>query len=144
MQKTHNKEKFELYVDMSKVNSSMELDSGIEVARFTRGPLVATLEIRGEVKVDYKGNRYRCASQMPPELIAMFHDWKEGYEKKVDVDMNNWPEVFIWLRKGKKLEWTGYSDVADAEGLPPEEIQALLAEYLDYYEKNALKQLKSA
>ena len=144
MQKTHNKEKFDLYVDMSKVNSSMELDSGIEVARLTRGPLVATLEIRGEVKVDYKGNRYRCASQMPDELIAMFHDWKDGYEKTVDVDMNNWPEVFIWTRRGKKLVWTGYSDVADAEGLPPEEIQALLAEYLDYYEKNALKQLKSA
>ncbi len=144
MKKNISKEKFELFVDMSRINNSMELDSGVEVARLTRGPLVATLEIRGEVKVDYDGCRYRCASQMPDELIAMFHDWKEGYEKKVDVDMNNWPEIFIWTRRGKKLVWTGYSDVADAEGASPEEIQALLAEYLDYYEKDALKQLKSA
>lgn len=126
---------FKLYVDMTNINNSMVLDSGTEVARMTRkmpnGTIyVATLEIRGDVKVDYDGCRYRCASNMPKELLYMLNNWDEKYASDVDVDMNNWPEVFLWTFENGKLVWTGYSDVADAEGMNEEEIKNMLSEYI--------------
>lgn len=126
---------FESYVDMTGINNSMELDSGIEVARHTRttpkGILVATLEIRGDVRVYYKDGTYRCASQMPEELLAMFHDWKPEYSESVNVVNNNWPEVFLWTKEDDKLVWTGESEVADAEGMTAAEIERLLSDYID-------------
>lgn len=126
---------FQSYVDMTDINNSMELDSGIEVARLTRttqkGVLVATLEIRGDVRVYYKDGTYRCASQMPEELLAMLHDWKPEYSESVNVVNNNWPEVFLWTKEGDELVWTGESDVADAEGMTAAEIERLLSDYID-------------
>lgn len=119
---------------MTKINNSMELDSGTEIARLSletpNGTIVATLEIRGDVRVYYKDETYRCSSQMPEELVEMFHDWKDEYNSVVNVVNNNWPEVFLWKKEDDKLIWTGNSDVADAEGMTDEEIETLLTEYI--------------
>ena len=119
---------------MTKINNSMEMDSGIEIARLTletpKGTLVATLEIRGDVRVYYKDETYKCASQMPDELIKMFHDGTTDENKDVSIVDNNWPEVFLWTKEGNELIWTGYSDVADAEGMTEVEIESLLTDYI--------------
>lgn len=110
----------------------MELDSGQEVARLEKGKYVVTLEVRGTVRVCYKDNIYRCASNMPEELIQMFHDWKPEYEEIVSCDMNNWFEVFLWEKdKDGKLHWLGISDVCDVENEDEEALRTSLEDYLD-------------
>lgn len=123
---------FNSYIDLSDVNSSMELDSGQEVARLEKGKYVVTLEVRGDVKVQYRDCTYRCASNMPEELIQMFHEWKPEYEKVVNCVMNNWFELFLW-EKGEDgmLHWSGISDVCDAENEDKESIRKSLEEYLE-------------
>lgn len=127
-----DKPKFESYIDLRDINDSMELDSGREIARLEKGKYVVTLEVRGEVRVCYKDSIYTCASDMPKELLQMFHDWKPEYEEIVDCRMNNWFEVFLW-KKGKdgELYWRGISDICDAENEDEESIRKSLEEYLD-------------
>lgn len=123
---------FNSYIDLSDVNNSMELDSGQEVARFEKGKYVVTLEVRGDVKVQYRDCTYRCASNMPEELIQMFHDWKPKYEEVADCIMNNWFEIFLWEKdENGMLHWSGISDVCDAENEDEESIRKSLEEYLD-------------
>lgn len=128
------KSTFELYVDMQNINNSIVLDSGTEVAKMTKktpnGTLVATLEIRGDVRVDYHKCRYRCASNMPKELIDMLNNWEDKYASIVNVNMNNWLEVFLWTLEGNELIWTGDSDVVNAEGMTEKEIKNMLSEYM--------------
>ena len=123
---------FENYIDLSNVNNSMELDSGQEVARFEKGNYAVTLEVRGDVKGQYKDWTYKHASSMPEELIRMFHNWKPEYEEIVNCYMNNWFEIFLW-KKGKDgmLHWLGISDVCDIENEDEASIRKSLEEYLD-------------
>lgn len=123
---------FHHYIDLSNINDSMELDSGQEIARLEKGEYVVTLEVHGSVRVLYKDNIYKCASQMPEELIQMFHNWKPEYEDIVDCGMNNWFEMFLW-EKGEdgELKWLGVSDVCDAEKSDAATLRKDLEEYLD-------------
>lgn len=128
-------DKFESYVDMTNVHSTMILDSGIEVARLTRetksGTFIVTLEVRGDAKVYYENCCYKNAGRMPDELKEMLNNWKEEYSEKVDIDMNNWPEIFFWKKEKDKLVWSGESEVVDAEGYSEEYIKSILVDYMD-------------
>lgn len=68
---------------------------------------------------------------MPKELLGMLHDWKDEYSDIVEIDNNNWPEVFLWIKENDELVWTGDSEVADAEGMSGEEIETMLREYIE-------------
>lgn len=120
---------YKCYIDLTDINDSMELDSRQIVAELTDGEYSASLEVNGEVRVTYNGTTYKCASQMPEELIKMFHNG--NFYKDVYVDMNNWFEVFI----DKNGKWTGYSDVCDCEGMNPTEIEGFLKDCIDVYIK---------
>lgn len=124
-------QKFTSFKDMTKVKSSMELDSGVKICQLDWGPFVATIEVSGLVDVTYQGNVYRQASKMPKKLRDMFHNWKYEYTQTVDIDSNNWFEVFLYYKDGKKLQWTGHSDVVDAEGLDDKMLKRILVEYID-------------
>ena len=123
---------FHHHVDISNINNFMELDSAQEIARLEKCKYVVTLEVRGDVRVCYKDSIYKCASNMPEELIQMFHDWQPEYEEIVDVGMNNWFEVFLWEKdKDGKLYWLGISDVCDVENEDAEDLRSSLEDYLD-------------
>lgn len=120
-------------VDLSGINTSMELDSGQELARLYDGDLCATLKVVGDVVVFYKDEIYKTPSQFPEELMKLFHDGKADNKHGVDTAFNNWFEVFVWKvvkdNKGNdKLDFAGLCDVVDAEGNTPDEIRGLLAD----------------
>ena len=127
--------KFESYIDMTKYNDSLELESGQEVARLEDGlrNLVVTVEVRGEVRIEYKGTTYSTASSMPKRLLQLIHDGKADSKHGVYIEDNNWFEVFVWDNKNNVLEWTGYSDVVDIEGNNEEQMKAFLTDCLDIY-----------
>ena len=127
------KDEFQSNIDLTNINSSMELESGQEIARLRRGDRMVTIEVRGEVRVVYKKQTYKSVSQMPEELIQMFRNGKAFNSKKVFVDMNNWFEVFTWTLQDGKLVWTGNSDVADVENNTPEQMRAFLTDVMNDY-----------
>ena len=129
-------ERYEYYVDLTDINDSMELNSNQEIASYEKDGFVVTLEVRGAVRVVYKNNVYKDASQMPEELIRIFHDGKVLDNEDLYVDDNNWFETFFWERNGNSLEWTRLSDVVDAENSSPEDIREFLKDCFNEYRIN--------
>lgn len=65
------------------------------------------LMIRGEVRVDYKGVRYRTPSEFPNELKEIIKNdphWTAGSDE-LYVDMNNWFE-YIYDCSCDDCEWS--------------------------------------
>lgn len=120
-------------VDLSDINTSMELDSGQELARLYDGDLCATLEVVGDVRVIYKDEIYKTPSRFPEDLMKLFHDGKANSEHGVEIAFNNWFELYVWKvmkddKGNEKLDFAGLSDVVDAERNTPGEICGLLAD----------------
>ena len=110
-------------INMKQINDSMELDSGTTIATLTitrddNSSFKIYLEVRGEVRVRYKGSIYTCASQMPEPLLKLFH---AGCLRDVEVIDNNWFEVFL-----EDSEGVIGSDFVDAENLDPFELLSLM------------------
>lgn len=120
-------------VDLSDINTSMELDSAQELARLYDGDMFATLDVRGDVRVNYEGKLYKTPSRFPEKLKKLFHDGKADSKHGVEIAYNNWFELFVWKivkddKGNEKLDFTGLSNVVDAEGMTPDEIREMLAE----------------
>lgn len=120
-------------VDLSNINTSMELDSGQELARLYDGDLCATLKVVGDVRVIYEDEIYKAPSQFPEELMKLFHDGKADKNHGVEIAFNNWFEVFVWKvwkddKGNEKLDFAGLSDTVDVERNTPGEICGLLAD----------------
>lgn len=85
------------------VNDSMELDSGQVVADLEVDDLLVEIRVEGYVRVVFDDQTYKAASQMPEELIDLFHNGGEEYEKAVEsgrlyIDDNNWFESFVYYK----------------------------------------------
>lgn len=127
---------FTANINLENINDSMELDSGQVVAQLkmkdeeSGKDITVTLEVQGHVKVYYKDGMYKCASQMPEELIKLFHD---GYESETEHDLsvieNNWFEIYI-----EEPDQCLHSDVAYPEGMNRFELLAMMIDvYKDYF-----------
>ena len=89
---------------------SMCYDSGTIMAECDIDDYKISIEVRGEVNVEYKGETYRHASDMPKELLEGFRD--ESYSQDtflglvddLHIYQNNWHEVFIYNNKGEFLD----------------------------------------
>ncbi len=118
---------FKSTVDLTGINDSMELNSNTTCASLTGTLRDGTkfgvhLEVQGYVSVIYKGQFYSCASDMPEELIKLFHEG--GYypeDEDLTVNENNWFEIFI-----KENGRTVRSDLIDASGMDEVEVLDLL------------------
>lgn len=87
-------------INLLLIGDSMALDSGQEVARLDIKDgdehTVLSVEVRGEVKVNYKGRHYTHASEMPEELIKLFNeDGYSPFSEEMEVVDNNWFEIYI-------------------------------------------------
>lgn len=121
---------FDCYEDLSDVNDSMELESGQIIAELNRLYHRVELRVVGDVRVVYKDEVYKSVSQMPDELVQLFH-WEKAWENEdVYIDDNNWFEVLIYKDSGL---WTGYGEVVECEGMSPADIECLLNDCLYEY-----------
>lgn len=82
------------------VSDSMQLDSGSEVCSLTAESdgRVYGIDVitHGEVRVRYKGDIYRHASQMPEDLLGYLGGKRDTVkDSDVDVIENNWFEQVI-------------------------------------------------
>lgn len=121
-------------INLLLVNDSMELDSGQEVANLVikekNGPKVTiAVEVQGSVKVYYKDGMYKCASQMPDELLKLFHEG--GYSpdnEDLNVVENNWFEIYV---TEENICMT--TDVIDVANCSEAEILSIMLEFYLHY-----------
>lgn len=84
------------------VSDSMQLDSGQEVcsiAAICQGHTYGiSIIVHGQVRVNYKGDTFRHASQMPRELLDYFGGNRDSVrDNDVDIVENNWFEMVIYV-----------------------------------------------
>lgn len=113
------------YVDVEKINSSMQLDSSTVVAAIQHnGKEIASIDVYGEVDIAYRGKTYHSASEYSEDLKGLMEIDPYWFEN---------PDVFI--NHENRFEFsTEYSDTliaVDAEHLTRKEIYTLLAECLE-------------
>ena len=139
------------------VNDSMELESGQSVAELNvKDEVLIDLRVEGDVRVVFEDQVYKCSSQMPDELIDLFHKGGDEYQNALEsgrlyIDDNNWFEVFVYTKnpnyKGNESEpkwiWTGISDVVDGGWDNPAEVFSFLLDCYDEYIKDNEEQKKT-
>jgi len=131
-------EKLQIFVPLTELKDSMLLDSGQEVATLKYRGYDISIRVCGEVRVDYKDDRYACASEMPDELLAKFRDASAYDDPDVNIIDNNWFEVFI----DKDGVWTGRSDVTDLDEDTEEGLASGLKDMVDEYIQDRLDDAK--
>lgn len=121
---------FGIYKDLDRVNAnSLLIDSGEEVAFLQVGNIYLSLMCYGEVRVNYKEDTFRCASDYPQIVTDYFLDkiedkqLLERLDDEIWVGDNNWFQDEIFIVKDEKTgelesieEINGYADTFDIEG----------------------------
>lgn len=127
---------FESFIDLSNINTSMELDSTQSVAELTDKNFMLEIRVCGEVKVYFDDDIFKCASQMPDELLQLFHEGKAYEDERVGVVDNNWFEAFLYEKDGDGWVWTGSSDVVDCEGMTNDRLKEMMQEIIAEWTSN--------
>ena len=100
-----------------------------------------TLEVRGEIGVDFNGVRYRHPSEFPPalrELIETTPGWWD-IEDNVYIDMNNWFEYMYTLKDDVYQYTDGMLCEWDISQGTPEDIKKEMIEICEFVAKEELK-----
>lgn len=121
------------FVDLENIPDSMLLESDQVIAEYHNNEdnVHLSLEVRGEVKVDYKDQLYCGADEFPEELKSIirngYYDEDGMHHTYMDhpdicVLNNNWFELFEMDDKDK---CTGRTWLVDAENYTPADIDSL-------------------
>lgn len=108
------------HIDFNTLVDSMQLDSGITVAKLIVDGYIITIETCGDVRVLYNedpngdardGQSYRTPSDFPEGLMKYFSHEVNYAErpKNIYVDMNNWFELFV--EKDGQFLWSDYVEL---------------------------------
>lgn len=120
--------KFEQFKNIEDIVDSLQLDSGTVIARLTLDDgSSATLEVRGEVRVEFDGDIYYEPSDFPQELQDIIAEGKAYDDDRVRVGDNNWFELYYEKDKDCEPE----ADCVDVEGLSAAEIYEVMANYVN-------------
>lgn len=91
-----------LHPEWQTMGDSMCYDSGTEVLNAKLQVKEYSIDVRivaqGHVRVYYKDNVYKCASQFPQELLELFKNGSAATE--CDLIENNWWEVLYEINDG--------------------------------------------
>lgn len=93
------------------ITDSLLLDSCKEYASLKCGHITASLQVRGDVRVVFRGEAYRTPSEFPEELKAIIRGgaYDGSHEDELFIDDNNWFEVFV-VKDGSNV----FSDIAES------------------------------
>lgn len=102
---------FRQYVQMNNIISSLQLDSGVEIAELSDDRFRITIEVIGEVRLLWSPNpktaprqAYATPSQFPAELKEIIANELEGKETNTPiVEDSNWFEIVIEDKRDKNI-----------------------------------------
>ena len=126
-----NEPLFIQYIDMQNIVNSMQLDSGLTIAKLENKRYCVSLEVNGDVRVlwtpDPNGTptqAYAWPSKFPPELAEVFAKDMYTYGmENIQIEDSNWFEIFI---EDKKEHNIIDSIVVGPEQMTPAEVKMLL------------------
>lgn len=116
---------FTMNKELGKLPDSMCLDSGTSICRYQDGKDKVEIEVRSCVTVYFKGEIFRYYSDMPKELQELFSNGKAYDDERVDINENNWYEVFF--------NYDQDYDVADVEGYTTKELEGYCKECMELF-----------
>lgn len=133
-----NEPLFIQYIDMQNIVNSMQLDSGLTIAKLENKRYCVSLEVNGDVRVlwtpDPNGTptqAYAWPSKFPPELAEVFAKDMDTYGmENIQIEDSNWFEIFI---EDKKEHNIIDSIVVGPEQMTPAEVKMLLLNTWDEY-----------
>lgn len=116
--------------DFFSLRDSMCYDSGLKAleAKITTNndEYKVVIETQGHVRFIYKGDVYKCASQMPDELIQKFYEGTAYDNDDTYCDENNWWEVEVY-KNGDYVDWLGgFMDFSPCDFKDEEDIKQYL------------------
>lgn len=126
-----NEPLFIQYIDMQNIVNSMQLDSGLIIAKLENKRYRVFLEVNGDVRVlwtpDPDGTptqAYAWPSKFPPELAEVFAKNMDTYGiENIQIEDSNWFEIFI---EDKREHNIIDSIVVGPEQMTPVEVKMLL------------------
>lgn len=133
--------------DMTKIKDSMQIDSGETICSLKIGNTEVTIEVRGDVRVEYNGKDgsydvFRCPSEFPKFVKVGLT--KEGSpflygNPELTVWGNNWFEAFISV-DGEYLPST---TLVDVEGYTKKELFDTMKDFYLEYIKDLIENISS-
>ena len=117
---------FEVFNSVENIPSSLLLDSGTEICSLKGNGYDLRIEVKGEVRVTYKGVTYRTPSEFPEELKKIIRENPFDIEANGDVYIGNenWFEMFVIGHENE------YFDTVDIENLTDEQLKAVCVDCL--------------
>lgn len=116
------------------ITDSLLLDSGQEILAGSVGDINVSVIVCGEVRVGWKGQIYRSASQYPDDLAeairtGSFHVGRDENDENF-IGNNNWFEVRVWRNKTLLKE-----DIVDIDlsSMSDDDARDIIFEYANYY-----------
>lgn len=139
----------QLYVmpGIKNINDSMELDTDNGVVAEISGQIdglrfEADVRVCGNVRVIFRDKTYKCASQMPKELLKAYHDGADPeevakadgkeYETPYYCDENNWFEEYLRIFDTDGKVFAEQYDVVNA---PVNDLVVLVEDIINLYEE---------
>lgn len=132
------------------IHDSMELDSGQVVASLSTSDVLVEIRVEGDVRVVFNDEVYKASTQFPDELLQLFHDGGEEYEKALEdgrlyIDNNNWFEYFVYYKNPEynpkdknSVKWlcdNAWYDVLDGDWKDEVDVFSTLLEVLKEYQQ---------
>lgn len=118
---------FKTFVNMKNIKNSLQLDSGQTICSLENDFVKTIIEVNGDVKIWWNpngdprdGDYYTKPSEFPEELKKIIAEdkWFDT-NKHVEVDFNNWFEIFFIDKATNEF---AAEDVADIEGYDDKEL----------------------
>lgn len=80
--------KFELMRHLSQCTTSMAFEPDTVIATYGNERLLVSLEVQGEIEVEYQGTIYHHPKLMPTKLLQALED--EEQDPEINIESNNW------------------------------------------------------
>ena len=120
---------YQIDEDMTKINTSLILDSCI-IATLSKDDINIEIKCTGEKHIDYNGDYYKYAKDMPDELIQILNqpDFAINQPDNIYIGSNNWFEINAY--DGSDVIH-GFDDVVDIEGFTVDQLLDTLKDAYD-------------
>lgn len=128
--------RFEVFENLENVKDSMQFNSNTEIALLTLGNgKTASIEVGGEVMVEWNGERYSSPSEFPQELKNLIETddrWED--DERVYIHNNNWFELFY----NASDSCPEHCEVVDVERKSKKEIYELMVDTINKCESKTI------
>ena len=125
--------KFEVYKSLKECIDSMLFDSGVRIAIYGTDDNYVAIDVYGDVHVEYNGDCYYSASEVPPELIKLFKTGKAYEINDVYIGYSNWFD-YVHVLNGCIMPDDTVCE-SDLSKMTKEDLKAEMQDMYNYFNK---------